>query len=402
MTAIHQPPAGARDWLPLEVAQKLWIGDRLQETFRRWGYQRIITSTLERLETLQAGGAIRADTVIQVPDPEGTLGLRPEMTASVARTCAARLADKLPPQRLYYTSNVFRNSSHHGRQVEFYQLGVELLGAGSELADAEVLLLLADCLQSLSLTGWTLVLGEAGLTRALLQPFPEPARSQVRRCLAHLDRVGLEQLDLGGLQERALLLFDLRGTPETVVQTLSGLDLDAGARAAVDRLKSLLTLLECARGEPLPIALDLSLVQTIDYYTGITFEVAVQPPAEARGLGWGGRYDRLLELYDPQRPQPGVGFALSLEDLHACLLAAGQLPEAAPTSEWLVVPLVPEAAAAALDRAQTMREQTPGLSVEVELTGRRGEDARDRARECRIRQIAWVGPDGATETETLD
>ena len=38
---IHQAPAGARDLLPLEVTQKSWINDRLQEVFQRWGYKRI-------------------------------------------------------------------------------------------------------------------------------------------------------------------------------------------------------------------------------------------------------------------------------------------------------------------------------------------------------------------------
>ena len=62
---IHQPPAGARDLLPLEVAQKAWINDRLQAIFHRWGYQRIVTSTLEWLDTLTAGGAIAPETVMQ-------------------------------------------------------------------------------------------------------------------------------------------------------------------------------------------------------------------------------------------------------------------------------------------------------------------------------------------------
>jgi ATP phosphoribosyltransferase regulatory subunit len=49
---VYQPPTGARDLLPLDVVQKQWIEDRLQQVFQRWGYQRIITSTLERIDTL--------------------------------------------------------------------------------------------------------------------------------------------------------------------------------------------------------------------------------------------------------------------------------------------------------------------------------------------------------------
>jgi ATP phosphoribosyltransferase regulatory subunit len=90
---IHQPPTGARDLLPIDVAQKHWIERRLQDVFHRWSYRRIITPTLERMETLTAGGAVRPESVIQVWDAEeGFLGLRPELTASIARAAVNRMA----------------------------------------------------------------------------------------------------------------------------------------------------------------------------------------------------------------------------------------------------------------------------------------------------------------------
>ncbi|ERN40325.1 ATP phosphoribosyltransferase, regulatory subunit [Rubidibacter lacunae KORDI 51-2] len=404
MTATPQPPASARDWLPLEVEQKLWIGDRLQQVFRQWGYQRVVTSTLERLETLEAGGAIQPQTVIQVQDiSEGILGLRPELTASLARACMARMANKSSPLRLYYASNVFRRSvSHHGRQVEFYQLGVELLGAGSVLADAEVLLLAIACVQAVGLPNWQIVLGEASLTRALLQPFPEQLRSRVRYCLAHLDRVTLAQLPLDpSLLDRALRLFDLRGRPAEVLQRVAGLELDVEARAATERLKSLIEILAQTTTE-VTLLLDLSLVQTIDYYTGATFEVAVQTATGARVLGSGGRYDRLLELYHPRgERRAGMGFAFGLEELHAALLPTQQLPQMAATSDWLVVPLESAAEVAAFKRARALRQTTPTSKVELELDASTQAEARDRARICGIKNIVWVGADGSFETEAI-
>ena len=80
---VYQPPAGARDLLPLDVAQKRWVEERLQQVFHRWGYHQIITSTLERLDTLMAGEAIGRSTVIQIQDASESLGLRPELTASI-------------------------------------------------------------------------------------------------------------------------------------------------------------------------------------------------------------------------------------------------------------------------------------------------------------------------------
>jgi len=45
----------------------------------------------ERLDTLMAGGAIQQSTVIQLQNAEEELGLRPELTASIARTAVTRL-----------------------------------------------------------------------------------------------------------------------------------------------------------------------------------------------------------------------------------------------------------------------------------------------------------------------
>ena len=422
---VYQPPTGARDLLPVDVAQKRWIEDRLQQVFHRWGYHRIITSTLERLDTLMAGGAIQRSTVIQLQGlEEETLGLRPELTASIARTVVTRKL-AASPQRLYYNANVFRKAeanSHSGQQ-EFYQAGVELLGGSGLMADAEILLLLMDCLSNLGLgqlgkfspasegiPAWSLILGEAGLTRSLLSVFPVPLRDKVRHAIAHLDRITLETLPMSvELRDRALRLMDLRGKPADVLQTVSQLGLDPTQQAAVANLKALIDLLQdsvtlqagdlpCA----LPIILDLSLIRTFDYYTGIVFEAVSNSAAGSQTLGQGGRYDQLLGLYHPDgQSQPGIGFSLQIEQLHQVLLPTEQLPHHLPGSDWLVVSESPQSHAIAFAHAQTLRSGSEPAIVEIDLTGKPREILRPYARDRRIAQIAWITPDGTLEEENL-
>ena len=416
---MYQPPAGARDLLPLDVAQKCWIEDRLQQVFHRWGYHRIITSTLERLDTLMAGGAIQRSTVIQLNNiDDEVLGLRPELTASIARTAVTRMAGATYPQRLYYNTNVFRRApegSHSGQQ-EFYQAGVELLGGGGLMADAEIVLLLIDCLSSLGLeplknssVSWSLILGEAGLTRSLLSPFPSHLRDKVRYAIAQLDRLSLESLPLSEeLHDRALLLLDLRGKPADVIQRVSQLDLDDRQRESVNNLKSLIELLQesldLRLGDEveIPIVLDLSLIRTFDYYTGIVFEVASNTPSGQKVLGQGGRYDQLLGLFHPQgQPIPGIGFSLQIEQLHQMLIPTGQLPHQTPASDWLVVSETPQTHAIAFAHAQKLRESAHLVQVELDLSGTRREDIRDYARRRGIAQIVWMNVDGSPANETL-
>ncbi|MEH2334036.1 ATP phosphoribosyltransferase regulatory subunit [Nostoc sp.] len=402
---VYQPAAGARDLLPLDVEKKRWIEERLQQVFHRWGYHRIITSTLERMDTLMAGEAIQRQMVIQLQQngEDDELGLRPELTASIARTVVTRMASLRYPQRLYYNANVFRRTweSRHNRQQEFYQAGVELLGAGGLLANAEVLLLVADCLAALGLQEWHLILGEAGITRSLLSAFPANLQDKVRSAIAHLDRITIDTLPLSDkLRDRARIIMDLRGSSADVLQKVSSLDLDEEQREAVNNLKSLVELLESEK--KFPLILDLSLIQTIDYYTGIVFEVVNETESQTRVLGRGGRYDQLLGLYHPQGENiPGIGFGLNIEDLYQDLLSTQQLPQAIPASDWLVVPETDSADAAAFAYAQKLRDSTDLVRVEIDLGGRDVDAIRQYARDRGIAQIAWIKANGSPTIESL-
>lgn len=403
---IYQPPSGARDLLPLDVAQKYWIEGRLEQVFQRWGYHRIITSTVENLDTLIAGGAIAQSSVVQLQgDGQERLGLRPELTASIARAAVTRMAQVTYPQRLYYTANVFSRSKKGSLagQQEYYQAGVELLGTRGTMADAETLLLLLNCLASLQLADWQVVLGNAGLTRSLLDAFPADLRRTVRSALANLDRITLETLDLSDeLRQRAIQMLDLRGRPQDVLQRVSQLGLTTEQQAIVHELKALVELLEHS-GQSQPIILDLSLIQSFDYYTGIVFEVIANTPQGRQVVGKGGRYDNLLGVFDPKgRSYPGIGFMFRIESLHQALLDTGCLPASTPASDWLVVPRSPAAAIAAFQYAQTIREGNAASRVELYLEPEDdGQIIRGRARDRHISHIAWIESDGTPEIETV-
>jgi ATP phosphoribosyltransferase regulatory subunit len=411
----------------LDVTQKQRIDQQLREVFRGWGYHQIITSTLERLETLMAGGAIEPNSVLQLQGvDDGKLGLRPELTASIARAAATRLGTSIPPLRLYYHANVFRQQNQGGHAIpqELYQAGVELLGTEGTIADGEVLLLLVDCLNSLGLNGlptpqgwvsctppWFLVLGEAGLTASLLQPFPEAVRPQVLQAIAHLDRIALETLGLPSpLRDQALFLFDLRGKPETVLAQVSQLDLNDDQWQRVQNLKDLVDLFNRSLAQQFPalaanspLILDLSLVQTFDYYTGIIFEVVQKNPLGQWLLGQGGRYDQLLGLYHPDgTTSPGIGFSLNIETLQQVLIAAAQLPEVTTPSDWLVVAQTMQAQADAFAYAQKLRNTSEMVRVELYLgLETEMEPIRHYAQERRINRIAWIRSETLPEIEVV-
>ena len=139
-----------------------------------------------------------------------------------------------------------------------------------------------------------IILGDARLTGALLDILPEQYRAKVRQCLASLDRVALTEMDLPtDVKGYALELIDLRGKPKDVLSRLANSAWTSGwisgLTGEINYLKSLIDLWEstglnsCDR-----LILDLSFMQTFDYYTGIVFEVACKNYVVAQG----GRYDQ--------------------------------------------------------------------------------------------------------------
>lgn len=385
-TSSLRPPTGARDFLPREVQRRERLEAQLTQVFRRYGYQRIITPTLERLETLLAGGSIRAEAVLQLRDGEGTmLGLRPEFTASIVRAAATRLASGPLPLRLYYHGNVFRNSRREEGSYssqEFFQSGVELIGAGGWLADAEILLLLADCVRAVGLSNWTLLLGDVSLTESLLNSVTPKAQAAVRHAIAQLDYVYLEAAPLPeAARQIGLQILGLRGQPEQVLPQLAQLPVSP------ERLRDLRQLCQILEAQQVRVVLDLSLLQTLAYYTGIVFQAVVGGEI----IALGGRYDRLYALYSPQQlEQPGIGFTLLPDTLLRLLPPTPQ--DEATGCKRLVVPLVPAGIPAALALAARWRESE---AVELELLDRTPEEIEAYARQCRIPEIAWVQADGS-------
>ena len=142
--SVLKIPYGTRDFLPAEAAGKRVVETRLAELFAQWGYEEVVTPSIEYLDTLGLGSSQNiGDHLFKLFDKSNqTLALRHEMTTPIARLVSTRLQDSPLPLKLSYISSVFRyEQTQAGRQCEFYQAGVELMGPGSPATDAEVVAL---------------------------------------------------------------------------------------------------------------------------------------------------------------------------------------------------------------------------------------------------------------------
>jgi ATP phosphoribosyltransferase regulatory subunit len=307
----------------------------------RWGYQEVIPPTFEYYENLAVGANVDLQQAMyRFVDDEGrTLALRADFTPQVARMAATKLFDQPMPLRCFYVGSLFRREEPQaGRKREFTQAGVELLGADTPAADAEVVALTVATMDALQMEGFQVNLGQMAFFRAVTRELPTELLISIRKAMDDKNSARLaDALANAGVTgaRRDLLcrLPSLAGGPEIldVARALSSeLPERREAFAALDRLAETYRLL-VAYAVADRVILDLGEVRGMDYYTGITFR------GVAPGLGWpvasGGRYDDFVAHFG--RPLAAVGFGLGIE--RALLIQTRQGVPSAPISPHVLV-----------------------------------------------------------------
>lgn len=345
-------PSGLIDLLPPEAEAEAIAVGRLMKCFASHGYERVKPPLAEFADGLLAGmGAATSDQVFRVMDPGShrMLGLRADMTPQVARIASFRMAGRPRPLRLSYAGQCLRvrgASVDPSRQVA--QAGVELIGPDSPAADAEMVLLAAEALDSLGVPRPSFDLTMPTLVPALLDDagIADSARPALLRALDRKDAAGVATH--GG--PIAALLAELLLAAGPVAPAMAVLDaatLGPAPAAARQRLRDAIAVV-CARAPELRLTLDPVEFRGFQYHTGLCLTVFT--PSHAEPLGRGGRY---LTGQD----EPATGFTLFPDAiLRVCpplpararaLIPWGTAPEAAA-----VLRAEGYATVAALDDAQ--------------------------------------------------
>ena len=136
-----QLPQGMKDTILQECEKKEYLQNTLEQIFESFGYEEIITPTIEYYETYEnAFKNIQTTDMYKFFDENGRiLTLRTDMTVPIARVCASKFKDSKPPFRYRYTSNVFKvRQKFAGKRSEVTDCGIELIGLDSK-SDVQVL-----------------------------------------------------------------------------------------------------------------------------------------------------------------------------------------------------------------------------------------------------------------------
>jgi ATP phosphoribosyltransferase regulatory subunit len=284
---------------------------------RRWGYRHVITPLVENMDVLDLGlGVEQRRRLFKFTDGNGDIvALVGERTVPVARLVAGKLRGAPLPLRLCYAGPVLStDESRFEHRRETYQVGAELVGASGPVADAEVIVLAARCMEATGIRRYQIDVGHAEFFHGIMDAvkLPDEVKSEVRAALTARDFVALEALlegtPLRSAEHELLLRFPaLRGGPE-ILDAAGGLVRNRRSEQALAELARVRELL-VEQGIGGVVNLDLGAIRDFDYYTGIIFEG--YGPDFGRPVAQGGRYDSLLSRFG--RPAPATGFVIQLD-----------------------------------------------------------------------------------------
>jgi len=390
--------------------RRLAFENLLESKSRTHGFKRVQTPIFESLDlfTAKSGPGVVKQLYAFQDKSERDLTLRPELTAPVMRMISEEMRSSPKPLRLSYFGQCFRyEESKKGRYREFFQYGIELIGASSPLAEAEVIATALDMLDACGLEDWELVIGHVGVLRDALTSIGlstegegEPPVASAMRLLDKGDWNGLgEFLDSQGIATSAgdglRALSDLDGGSETLTQAKTILDGMGVSSSSLDELGQLLSALEMLAPTPPSLKVNLCVARGLDYYTGMVFEVNVaELGGEGQVLG-GGSY-RLLHLFGLDDLDPSCGFGLGFDRVLLALEAQGErdgrseiVPGESAAPSTLVLPFRIDVGNV-LPLVKGLRDS--GHSTELDLRGKNIGKSLDWAAKNGFTSVVIIGP----------
>lgn len=390
MASKYQAFPGMEDILPGAIEQWQWLEEKARIFFEARGYKEIRTPILEPTELFsrsigEASDIVHKEMYTFEDRGERSMTLRPELTASIARSVIEHgLLKTAKSLRLYYLGPMFRaERPQAGRKRQFHQIGIEIINEAGEKADFESISLLYFFLKY------------AGLEKISLRlnHLPEPSeRAKIEKSL--VDYFSKQQTTLCKdcqfrLRKNVMRIFDCK------VESCQPVINQAPWETLAPFGEEFETLLKDLEAHGIPFEIKRRLVRGLDYYTGAVFEIAAEGLGAQDAVAGGGRYDGLYaELGGSQTPC--TGFSIGIERMLAALEKQGKSPaEELLKRKIYFAPLEASCEVLGLfhESATALREQ--GWLIENAPGQTSLSNHLKKANQLGLRYVVIVGPDEA-------
>lgn len=312
MAEINRAVKGTNDILPSEVYKWQFVENRMLETARMFGFEEIRVPVFEHTEVFKRSVGDTTDVVqkeMYTFDDKGgrSITLRPELTAGVIRSLIEKgLVNGALPLKVCYIGGCYRyEKPQAGRLREFHQFGVECVGAASANADAEVIALARQVLDSIGIEKISLEINSIGCpecrkkySEALKEYFRSNIDTLCDTCKDRLERNPMRILDC-----KSPVCKELAANAPVVLDYL--------CEECEEHFKNVKKHLDAAGIE---YTVNPHIVRGLDYYTRTVFEFVSGDIGAQSTVCGGGRYDGLIAQMGGQ-PTASLGFAMGIERL---------------------------------------------------------------------------------------
>ena len=303
-------PVGLKDYLLKDMEKKNKIETVLKELFLNSGYNLIETPTLEYADVFTTN--MQDQSLYKLINKDGeVLALRSDVTKAIARVTSTETKDYIFPQRFCYITNTFRYpKAYQGKQHEFTQAGVELIGASGIYADYEVVSLAVKSLNSI-LNDYKLYISSTEFFNNYLDDLniTKEIKDEILKEIQNKNVVKIKALLNKSDYETISLIIEAIGKKDLLNKIKNNIKSDKTLKS-LEYLEKLYELLEKNNLEK-NVYFDFSILSFGKYYTGITLQ------GYTKGVGSpildGGRYDNLIESFGVKKD--ACGFAINVNDL---------------------------------------------------------------------------------------
>lgn len=323
------PYKGVRDFYPKEMFLQKYLFERMRLTAENFGYVEYGASILEPAELYKSKTSdeiVNEQTYTFKDRGKREVTLRPEMTPTVARMIAGKRRELQFPLRWYSIPNLFRyEQPQRGRVREHFQFNVDIFGVENERAEIEIVSLAYQLLRNLGAkdTDFEIRVSDRNLLEAFWNSLsiPENKRQILARIIDKKDKISKEAFE-AAISEQAG-----KKTSKIISALDSGYAFMETIGTSNDANKRLISIIDgLSMLGVANVIFSPTLVRGFDYYTGFVFEIFDTNKENPRALFGGGKYDKLLEIFNAE-PISAVGFGAGDVTLADFLSVHGLTPE---------------------------------------------------------------------------
>lgn len=379
-------PRGTHDVLPSDSFKWRFVESKAFKAATSAGYKEIRFPTFEDTDLFARGVGDSTDIVQKemytfTDKGDRSVTLRPEGTASAVRLALEHgLLNEALPLKAFYRISAFRyEKPQAGRYREFSQFGMELFGAQSPAADAELISVGYSFLTGLGINGISVKINSIGCPvcranyqKSLREYFSSRSDELCDTCRSRLERNPMRILDC-----KSPVCKEICDGAPVITDFICD-----ECREHYESLKEILT------GLGIPYIEDPGIVRGLDYYTKTVFEIIQNSTGLA--ILAGGRYDGLVEELGGKHV-PAVGFASGLERIVSLMESEGLSFGEDSTADIYIAPLGNNASVFSSVLASDLRKH--GLNSETDLIGRSLKAQMKYADKIGARYVIVVGDD---------